>query len=182
MVRRYIDIVSPLHEVTLDTTGFNPTQTADLLDAMRLRYERRREHNTFIETHNGIDYWDHRVAAFRTRAIYATKDGQVVGCLSMRPIRPTLRTWFEVQMLMVDPSFRGQGIAEHLYRTALELGITLMSDWSHSDGAAAIWRKLGSDPRYILAMKSGDAPMRRVTSTDPAYDDHSQTRLFLRKR
>lgn len=53
---------------------------------------------------------------------------------------------YHVQAVQVASSYRGQGIAVHMYELALQQGLTIISDYQQTVGGSAIWKHLRRKP------------------------------------
>lgn len=76
---------------------------------------------------------------------------------------------------------RGRAYGQRLYRALLDHGYTLLSDLELTKEAMAVWQKIAADPAYQVGLKTGDDPIRAITSANDIEDDYS-ARYIARKR
>lgn len=58
---------------------------------------------------------------------------------------------YTVQAVQVASTWRGQGIAVHMYEIALkQMDLTLISDYEQTSGGSAIWTRLQKDPEILI--------------------------------
>lgn len=63
-----------------------------------------------------------------------------------------LEDWaaIETSILYVSPNFRRMGVAEQLYDAILDDGQIVICGWSHNPKSRALWKKMMSNPKYVI--------------------------------
>lgn len=95
---------------------------------------------------------------FGRSVFYAVRDGVPLAYVAGHVItRAGRRTRFQITSTFVSRPSRRQGIALLIYRTIMDSGLVLVSDWDQTEGAIALWQKLMQTERrgHVFSFQNG---------------------------